>query len=78
MFFVANDVWAKKALLLKTTEEILVGKKMLHSDIIVNEFLHVSVDFTKDFPHILQDYFTGTGAIIWLPQCYWSNPEEYG
>ena len=31
-----------------------------------------------DFTHILQGYFTGTGAIIWLPQCKWSNPEEYG
>ena len=30
-----------------------------------------------DFTHILQDCFTGTGAIIWLPQCQWSNPEEY-
>ena len=27
--------------------------------------------------HILQGYFTGTGAIIRLPQCQWSNPEEY-
>ena len=23
-------------------------------------------------------YFTGTGAIVWLPQCQWSNPERYG
>ena len=22
--------------------------------------------------------FTGTGAIIWLPQCQWSNPQGYG
>ena len=27
------------------------------------------------FHHILQGYFTGTGAIMWLPQCLWSNPE---
>ena len=27
---------------------------------------------------ILQGCFTGTGAIIWLPQCLWSNPEVYG
>ena len=27
------------------------------------------------FTHILQGYFTGTGAIIRLPQCKWSNPE---
>ena len=25
------------------------------------------------FTHILQGYFTGIGAIIWLPQCQWSN-----
>ena len=30
------------------------------------------------FTHILQDGFTGTGAIIWLPQCLWSNPKGYG
>ena len=28
--------------------------------------------------HILQCCFTGTGAIKRLPQCQWSNPEEYG
>ena len=30
------------------------------------------------FTRILQGSFTGTGAIIWLPQCQWSNPEGYG
>ena len=25
----------------------------------------------------LQDCFIGTGAIIWLPQCQWSNPEGH-
>ena len=30
-----------------------------------------------DFIHILQGYLTGTGAIIWLPQCQWSNPDRY-
>ena len=34
-------------------------------------------DFYDTFTHILQDYFTGTGAIA-LPQCQWSIPEEYG
>ena len=28
--------------------------------------------------HLIQDYFTGTGAIVWLPQCQWSNLELYG
>ena len=27
------------------------------------------------FAYILQGYFPDTGAIVWLPQCYWSNPE---
>ena len=31
-----------------------------------------------DFIHIFQGYFTGTGAIIWLPQWQWSNPIGYG
>ena len=30
------------------------------------------------FIHILQGYFNGTGATIWLPQCHWSHPEGYG
>ena len=29
------------------------------------------------FIPILQGCFTGIGAITWLPQCQWSNPEEY-
>ena len=31
-----------------------------------------------DFNHILQGCFTGTGAILWLPRCQWSNPDGYG
>ena len=31
-----------------------------------------------DFTHIFQGSFTGTGAIIRLPQCQWSNPGRYG
>ena len=27
---------------------------------------------------VTSGYFTDTGAIIWLPQCQWSNPEWYG
>ena len=30
------------------------------------------------FTHVLQGYFNDTGAIIWLPQRQWSNPEGYG
>ena len=31
-----------------------------------------------DFTNILQGHFTGTGAVIWLSQCQWGNPEKYG
>ena len=37
-------------------------------------FVLLPVKFTL----ILQGYFTGTEAIIWLPQCQWSNPGGYG
>ena len=40
-----------------------------------NEFL---VDLCVQFIHILQGCFTDTGAIMWLPQCQWSNPEYMG
>ena len=32
--------------------------------------------YVTNFPYF-QGCFTGTGAIIWLPQCQWSNPEGY-
>ena len=38
----------------------------------------VLVGYWLIFTHNPQGYFTGTGAIIWLPQCPWSNPEGYG
>ena len=35
--------------------------------------------FTYDLcTDIFQGWFTGTGAIMWLPQWQWSNPEGYG
>ena len=44
----------------------------------------MSIDYVCRLPvfvfyitFILQGYFTGIGAIISLPQCQWSNPEEY-
>ena len=33
---------------------------------------------STNFSHIPQDSFTGTGAIIWLPQCQWRNPANQG
>ena len=44
----------------------------------VGVILSIPVDLCDVFPHILQGCFTGTGSIVWLPQCQWSNPEEYG
>ena len=38
----------------------------------------LSQDLCDWFIHILQGCITGTGAIIWLPLCQWSNPEGYG
>ena len=35
----------------------------------------VFVDTCDTFTHILQGCFTGTGVIIWLPQCQCSNHE---
>ena len=44
----------------------------------VEVILSVLVDSCDLCNHILQGCFTGTGAIMWLPQCQWSNPEGYG
>ena len=33
-------------------------------------------DAWYNFIHFCQRYFTGAGAIIWLRQCQWSNPER--
>ena len=30
------------------------------------------------FTHVFRGCFTGIGAIIWIPQCLWSNPAGYG
>ena len=34
------------------------------------------VDSYHPFTHILQGYFTGTGAIVRLPQGQWSDSED--
>ena len=59
------------------TERFPCWKCMAHPESnvhVVFGFGLVAVDFT----HIPQGYFTGTGAIRWLPQCQWSNSEGYG
>ena len=35
-------------------------------------------DLCARLVHILLDSFTGTGVISRLPQCQWTNPDEYG
>ena len=42
-----------------------------------NWLCHFMSDLFISFTNILQGCFIGTGAIIWLPQCHWSNSEEY-
>ena len=32
----------------------------------------------ESFIRILQSCFSGAAAIVWLPKCLWSNPEEDG
>ena len=45
----------------------------------VGHILYLCIEDLCDlFTHILQGYFTGTGTVIWLPLCKWSNPEGYG
>ena len=34
-------------------------------------------DSNDQITHILHCPFTGTEEITWLPQCQWSNHEEY-
>ena len=41
-------------------------------------FTQFLVDLCDNFTHILQGCFTGIGAIVWLLQCQWSNPEGHG
>ena len=38
----------------------------------------ISMVSWDEVTHILQGCITGNGAITWLPQCHWSNPEGYG
>ena len=47
-----------------------------HRVIVYNIVITILKDLS--FTYGLQGYFTGTGAIVRLPQCQWSNPEMYG
>ena len=44
----------------------------------LSHLYHQLSDSSDRLFNILQGCFTGTGAIIWLPQCPWSNPAGYG
>ena len=54
---------------------ITLGLRIMH---MVNTFIWLwcAKKFIR-FTHIFQGTFTGTGVIIWLPQCQWRNPEWY-
>ena len=58
----------------------LIQDRILIYKYIINLVLYYAFlgEVLVDFTHIRQGDFTGTGAIIRLPQCHWSNPEEYG
>ena len=51
------------------------GFHWLYFVVVVFSFL---ADKCDTCAHISQGCFTGSGAIIWLPQCQWSNREENG
>ena len=48
---------------------------MLCFVVVMQSFIMNSHDV---FIHIHQGCFAGTGAIVRLPQCQWSKPDEYG
>ena len=58
------------------TDHSQLVMQQIPSNILMNHNLLWISD--GQFYHILQGYFTGTGAIIRLPQCQWKNPEGHG
>ena len=56
-------------------------KKYAHGFVVLC-FVVVTQSFIMNshevFNHIRQGCFTGTGAIVRLPQCQWSKPDGYG
>ena len=74
----ATRVWTNYDLNTMYLAEIL--KRSIHHAVHPMRYAQVSCFFLwlvcdLNFTLILQGYFTGTGAIIWLPQCQWSNSE---
>ena len=58
-----------------------VEVNILHSEYYVNGLCFVVFCYILVYDRVIyvsRGYFTDTGAILRLPQCQWSNPEEYG
>ena len=45
--------------------------------VLISTVIHRVVWSICLYTHTLQGYFTGTGAILRLPRCQWSNPEVH-
>ena len=50
----------------------------INGDFFLWLYNQLAKDLCNQFTPMVQGYFTDTGAIIWLPQYQWSNPEQYG
>ena len=66
---------------IQTSCNTVYPKKYAHG-VVVLCFVMVMQSFIMNshevFIHIHQGCFAGTGAIVRLPQCQWSKPDEYG
>ena len=71
-----------KCLRCHKTRECTVYPKKYARGFVVLCFVVVIQSFIMNshevFIHIHQGCFAGTGAIVRLPQCQWSNPDGYG
>ena len=50
----------------------------MHTVLLCFALLWFTMNSREVFIHIHQGCFTGTGAIVRLPQCQWSKPDGYG
>ena len=66
---------------IENTQYTVYPKKYAHGFVVL-WFVVVMQSFIMNsheaFIHIHQGCFAGTGAIVRLPQCQWSNPDGYG
>ena len=79
-FFIVA-VWTERPLSPLTFGSTVYPKKYAHG-FVVFCFVVVMQSFIMNshevFIHIHQGCFAGTGAIVRLPQCQWSEPDGYG